>query len=377
MLRIKKTKIMKRKFKITAATLSILIVILSIWSFTLKKVKIKGKIILDKLPTEVYLQQYDFNQNRFVETATLNVDKNGNFSYDLPGELPQLYQIKAAEHSIEFPADKNSDIKISLDSTSATISGPKQAMAIEYFKQLINEANERHFADLMKLGANREKMQDKEFAKKMMNKYKNERLTAFYAELEQAIDNMEFSIASLYCLSFLDVNKSLPFISKKVTELNGKYSAEIMNSWNKKIENAQKIQVGKIAPWIENVKDINDKSLNIKSLRGRFIIVDFWASWCKPCLVEIPFYAGAYQKYHEKGLEIIGINMDYKKEQCMNMQQAFNIPWHVVFNNNKELAELYLVKQLPQNILIDNTGVIIAKNFSVWEIEELLEKKIK
>jgi peroxiredoxin len=84
-----------------------------------------------------------------------------------------------------------------------------------------------------------------------------------------------------------------------------------------------------------------------------------------------------YQKYHKKGLVIIGVNKDFKEDKCRNWQKRFNLPWYTVYDGENKISELYMVKQLPQNIVIDKTGKIIAKNLLMWEIEDLLKEKLE
>ena len=367
---------MKQNLRITIGIFSLAILLLVTSSFSLKKNYIRGKITLVNIPTEVNLQKYDFKQGKFIDISTIKVSKEGDFAYELPILAPVLFQLNTVGKRIQFPMDKKADITIKIDSAGALISGTKHVMAIENFKQLIEEGNMRHFGDLMKAGNQRGKMQDKQFVKKMMNEYKNVRLKAFYAELQQAVNQMGNSLAALYCLNFFDINKSYPFLRKKVTQLNQTLPKEFTENWNNTLAKSEKVSVGKKALWPENTVNIKNEKLELSELNDKFVIIDFWAGWCKPCLIELPFYADIYKKYQGK-IEIIGVNRDRKKEQCENLVGKFNIPWQIVFEKSRELVDIYQVRQLPQNIIVNKLGEIIAKNLSVWEIDELLKKEVE
>jgi len=134
--------------------------------------------------------------------------------------------------------------------------------------------------------------------------------------------------------------------------------------------------VGAIAPeFTQNDPDGNP--IKLSSYRGKYLLVDFWASWCGPCREENPNVVKAYARYHDKGFEILGVSLDNEKgrENWLKAIEKDGLTWPQVSDLkywNNEVVQLYAIKSIPQNVLLDPTGKIIAKNLRA----EALEKKL-
>lgn len=99
--------------------------------------------------------------------------------------------------------------------------------------------------------------------------------------------------------------------------------------------------------------------------KNKITMIDFWASWCGPCLKEMPWVVKAYETYHDKGFEVIGISLDNSKDPWVKAIARFNMPWPQMSDLKGwecEAAKPYNVKAIPANVLIDQNGKIIAKN---------------
>ncbi|WP_443938532.1 redoxin domain-containing protein [Pedobacter sp. MW01-1-1] len=122
--------------------------------------------------------------------------------------------------------------------------------------------------------------------------------------------------------------------------------------------------IGKTAPLFTQT-DVTGKPLSLESLRGKTVLVEFWASWCSPCRAENPNLVKQYAKYHDKGFEILGVSLDSAKENWLKAIEADGLPWlHVsdLKGWNNEVGRLYGVRAVPASFLVGADGKIIAND---------------
>lgn len=139
------------------------------------------------------------------------------------------------------------------------------------------------------------------------------------------------------------------------------------------------IPVGSTAPdFSQSAPD--GKPIALSDLRGKVVLIDFWASWCRPCRMEMPNVKKAYAAFHGKGFEILGVSLDQKKEAWTGAIAQDGLPWkHVsdlAFWNNAA-AQLYGVTSIPYTVLVDKDGKVLAKNLRGPALEAKLAEVLR
>ncbi|HQS34333.1 MAG TPA: TlpA disulfide reductase family protein [Sediminibacterium sp.] len=127
-------------------------------------------------------------------------------------------------------------------------------------------------------------------------------------------------------------------------------------------------------------KDTLGKLVSLKSFRGKYVLIDFWASWCGPCRAENPNLVNAFNKYSNKNFTVLGVSLDDNKASWMNAIRKDKLTWTQVSDlqswNNK-VAQLYKIQSIPANYLLDPSGKIIAKDLRGSELQVKLKELLQ
>lgn len=137
--------------------------------------------------------------------------------------------------------------------------------------------------------------------------------------------------------------------------------------------------IGSVIPDFEQ-NDVDGKPVNIKSFRGKYVLIDFWASWCGPCRGENPNVVSAFKKYSSKNFTVLGISLDKSKDPWIQAINNDGLTWTHVSDLKgwtNAVAQKFGINSIPQNFLIDPNGVIIGKNLRGPDLEAKLESVLK
>lgn len=196
---------------------------------------------------------------------------------------------------------------------------------------------------------------------------------------------MVFMKAVLYQEVFGDYTKAMELVEQVKRDYpetkQGKSADTIIESM-KKQEQAAKIQKTLVAgakfPDFEE-KDLDGQPLSIAKYKGKVVLLDFWATWCGPCVGELPNVLKVYEKYQGKGFEIIGVSLDRDEAKLKSFIKEKKMTWPQYFDGKgweNKLSGRYGIRSIPATFLLDGEGKIIASNLRGESLEEAVSKAI-
>lgn len=332
---------------------------------------VKGKMSQLKDGTPVTL--------RYITPTGLKRDtaivKQGNFVIKGEIEIPNKAMIYSNDgyDQKEFMLDYGTTSIAGKDSFHlATLKGGKSQGE---FKSLQDELK-----PLFKLGFEQqtEAEQYKESKNEAEAKKVRDRVKETFRKIEQTQNRFIQANPDSYVSLSLLLDKSYHIIPAEFEPLFNALNPTLKNSTvGKKIEPrlaaAKKTDIGQPAPDFTQ-HDTTGKPVSLSSLKGKYVFIDFWASWCGPCRAENPTVKKAYAQYAGKNFEIIAVSLDNKKADWCKAIQEDGLPWlHVsdLKGWQNEVARAYQINAVPNNLLLDPEGKILAKSLYG---EELLEK---
>lgn len=347
------------------------------------KFDISGKFENASPKTQVYL----YGINKMNETAldsTVLSDK-GEFHFTNSTPEVDFFRIKI-DHSEYIVIAKNGDnIKLEADladkNLAYKLSGAAEADKLEELNKNKNE----HIARLSALQAQFEKNvesqpQNREAIANQMRPAlikENEELVGYI--LKFAMDNTS-SLTSFYAINSLnpgDYEQEMLAYAEKIKSNFNKNQA--VTDFLVRMAKLRSVQIGQTAPDF-TMNTIDGKTVKLSALRGKYVLLDFWASWCQPCRMENPNVVRVFNKYKDKNFTILGISLDKDPVAWKQAVMADGLTWtHASELKDFEspTVRLYQVDAIPSSFIIDPDGKIIAKNLRGEELESFLNKTLR
>jgi peroxiredoxin len=333
----------------------------------------QGNIILEKI---------EGNQASPFDTIVLD-DKN-SFNHRVEIEEPGYYRLNFYNKQMVVLILEDDDLEVNVDGNNKNgfvkVSGSDAHDLINEIQ--LEQQQFQQGQEVVKL--NQEFTQ----ARQSGNTKKQEELQQEYLALEQQLneklmrkmDSAGQTLAVIDLLSsgrILDKEKYFDFYDRKAKEFEASMPENTrVKDFVEQVDKMRVTAIGQTAPEIE-LPNPEGEIVKLSSLRGNYVLVDFWAKWCKPCRMENPNIVRMYNKYKDEGFEVFGVSLDRTKEDWLQGIEEDNLHWTQVSDLkfwNSEAARTYGVNAIPFAVLLDPEGKIIAKNLRGKELERKLEE---
>ncbi len=332
--------------------------------------------------TQVFLRTVGEN-NQPVDVDTAKVE-NGKFTFTGTADSPELnyifidklpgYTAVILENGeIEFNAQKDS---LGLAEITGTPQNEIFADYMEQSKELTQQAQsiqqDMQQASMKKDTATANSLRDEMM--ELQTEYKNFELDYIENHPDALISVL--LIGNALGSGVITAEEAQAMYDKLSPEIKKTKAAttiqERLEAQNQAEANAKNTSIGAKAPDF-TAPTPNGKELALNDALGKVTLVDFWAGWCKPCRAENPNVVKVYEKYHDKGLNILGVSLDRTEEAWKKAIEDDGLTWQHVSNIayfNDPIAKLYNVDAIPAAFLLDENGIIVAKNLRGPALEE-------
>ncbi len=323
----------------------------------------------------VVLSQYTDSRPKVLDT--LEIKSNGDFTFEFDSiGTPTFYELNLYGQRVVKLAlfKENVDVKFNFsDPASLQIEGSQDSKEMlkleklmESYQVQVNQLNERYYEAMSK--NNSEAI--RQIQLDAMNLESQQ-----VVKVKEMIESMGNSFASLAAIGLLNPQNDFPFIDALITKLNENYPGTIaILQMKQQLDEMRALAVGQVAPDIV-LPDPSGKTTKLSDLKGKYVLIDFWAAWCKPCRQENPNVVRLFNQYNSKGFEVFGVSLDRSREDWVKAIADDRLTWTQVSDLqyfNSAAAVLYQIQAIPATYLVDPDGKIIAKDLRGPSLEAKL-----
>ncbi len=322
---------------------------------------------------EVKLSIYDYKLAKMVELRTLR-DFSPNEVYNMAFQIsePSIYSIRLnTGKKIRIAVEQNGTILLRLGDE---IYFESNIAKISDFEQTIHNLNKQFFAGLINDYDKAIKENDQTKIEEL-EKMKDEILAEFNIAMENTVREMGPSALAYDALRYFDVHKNLDFLIEMTELFKDRYAnSEMSKSLQTRIAKGSQVAIGHEAPFF-TATDFKGTEISLDNYRGNYVLIDFWASWCRSCRVENPKFVAIHKEYADKRFDIVSVSIDSDLTSWKDAVEKDGLQWCQIIDTNLSIYNLYMLNSLPSNFLLNKEGKIIAKNINADQLSILLSNE--
>ena len=344
----------------------------------------------------VYIEETNIATGEKQVKDSSVISDNGKFSMKVENKEEGVYNLRIQNEASQFATIINDGSKINIEADFSkrfdfySVSGSAASKSIQEYLAKVNELQREKFNYLVQADSITKNNGDAALAQSLVQK-ETDLINQLKAYTKETVEKADKAPLALFVLATYQEMARNPnyrmngFTAEElITFLNGminKFPQRGDLAGIKKSVEAQiprSIWVGKQAPEI-SLPDTEGKEVTLSSFRGKYVLVDFWASWCGPCRRENPNVVDAYNKFRGKNFTILGVSLDRpgQKDNWLKAIKDDNLTWTHISDLKfwqSEVVPLYNVQSIPFNVLVDPQGKVVAENLRGDALEQTLQQ---